>query len=233
MSERDRCLAVGPVGHQCMRPDGHSLLHMDHKGNQWSMEAPLSSPAAPTDPEEDGDDVDAVLQSVLQMLDIGEPVPGFNSKWFDEKGNWDFGRLREHGLDAKLAEIRAALKAQAPAAPTPAPAGSEESNGKHLRMGVVDSRRTLADERHADGEKPRGVLSDRGADGDYSREEALAVAEGPSSLRESAAASPAPQSAPAGKECAHDFREFTVCRKCGRTEAAIVGCHHCDEDPQR
>ncbi len=27
----------------------------------------------------------------------------------------------------------------------------------------------------------------------------------------------------------HNFREFTVCTICGQTEAAIYGCHHCDE----
>lgn len=27
----------------------------------------------------------------------------------------------------------------------------------------------------------------------------------------------------------HDYAEYAVCRKCGRTEAAIEGCHHCDE----
>lgn len=27
----------------------------------------------------------------------------------------------------------------------------------------------------------------------------------------------------------HRFEEFTVCVECGLTEAAIEGCHHCDE----
>ncbi len=27
----------------------------------------------------------------------------------------------------------------------------------------------------------------------------------------------------------HDFHEFTVCRICGQTEAALTSCHHCDD----
>jgi hypothetical protein len=27
----------------------------------------------------------------------------------------------------------------------------------------------------------------------------------------------------------HDYHEYTICRICGRTEAAIDGCHHCDD----
>lgn len=27
----------------------------------------------------------------------------------------------------------------------------------------------------------------------------------------------------------HDFDTFIVCRLCGQTEAAVRGCHHCDE----
>jgi hypothetical protein len=31
----------------------------------------------------------------------------------------------------------------------------------------------------------------------------------------------------------HDYHEYTVCRICGRTQAAIEGCHHCGEKPGR
>jgi hypothetical protein len=27
----------------------------------------------------------------------------------------------------------------------------------------------------------------------------------------------------------HRFQDYTVCTECGETEAAIQGCHHCDE----
>lgn len=33
----------------------------------------------------------------------------------------------------------------------------------------------------------------------------------------------------AGGDHQHDFSEYTICSVCGRTEAAIEGCHHCNE----
>jgi hypothetical protein len=49
----------------------------------------------------------------------------------------------------------------------------------------------------------------------------------------SAAPAPAP---PAGEtareriaEHQHRFQDYSVCTECGQTEAAIAGCHHCDE----
>lgn len=59
-------------------------------------------------------DVDGILQSVLMMFGL----PGYRVEWFDANGNWDFGRLRRHGLDARLAEIRALA---APDVPPPSP----------------------------------------------------------------------------------------------------------------
>ncbi len=29
----------------------------------------------------------------------------------------------------------------------------------------------------------------------------------------------------------HEFKAYEVCRHCGQTEAALTGCHHCDEGP--
>jgi len=38
-----------------------------------------------------------------------------------------------------------------------------------------------------------------------------------------------PSSPPPATPHEHNFQDFTVCAECGQTEAAIEGCHHCDE----
>ncbi len=35
---------------------------------------------------------------------------------------------------------------------------------------------------------------------------------------------------PARQTHQHEYREFQVCWICGKTEAAVVGCHHCNDD---
>lgn len=74
------------------------------RNGEAALAASAERETEPSD-DDDRDEVDAILQSVLVMLGL----PGFRKEWF-VNDRWNFGALRQHGLDARLTEIRAAEK---------------------------------------------------------------------------------------------------------------------------